>query len=427
MKPAESRILMLTESSFPNDTRVRNEAFALVRAGYKVSVIALRRYKDEKLVDGVNGVVVYRIPEVTLFKKSVGSKSWFGVLLYRLKSAFGYILEYFYFTFACLLLSLYLVTKEGFDAIHLHNPPNMLLVVGAFYRLFGKKMVFDHHDLEPELYLSRYGIEKNFMYKILLLVEKLCLKCANIVIATNESYKNIDIKRGRIKAEKIFVVRNGPELNTFRPMPRDTELENMGKKILLYIGVMGPQDGVDYLLRALSELVYSFGRTDFYCILIGRGDAVEDLKVLRDKLRLQDYVRFTGRIPITGLLRYLSTADICLDPNPSNPLNDSSTWIKVMEYMALGKPIVSFDLKETRYTAQESAVYVTPNNEKEFAEAILSLMDDPDKREQMGEFGRRRVLDKLAWHHVSRNLLLAYESILPMHAKITCMNEPVME
>ena len=417
---------MLTESAFPNDTRVRNEAYALANAGYKVSVIALRRYDYEKPTDTVNGVNVYRIPEVTLLKKTESSKSWFQIQLYRIRSAVGYIFEYFYFTFACFLLSLYLAIKGRFHTIHIHNPPNTLFVLGAFYRLFGKKFVFDHHDLEPELYLSRYGIETSFIYEVLLLEEKLCLKFANMVIATNESYKEIEIKRGNLKPGKIFVVRNGPDLQTFRPVDGDKELQNMGKKILVYIGVMGPQDGVDYLLRSLRELVYSMGRSDFYCVIIGRGDAVEDLKVLRHKLQLQDYVRFTGRIPLADLLRYLSTAHICLDPNPSNPMNDHSTWIKDMEYMAFGKPIVSFDLKETRYTAQEAAIYVAPNDEKEFASAIVSLMDDAAKRAKMGAFGRRRVLDKLAWHHVSKNLLLAYESILPKPAKELCSDESVM-
>jgi D-aspartate ligase len=419
----ESRILMLTESAFPNDTRVRNEAYALVNAGYKVSVIALRRYDYEKPKETVNGVNVYRIPEVALFKKSESRKSWFRTQLYRIKSALGYIFEYVYFTIACFLVSLYLAIKEKFDVVHLHNPPNTLLVIGVFYRLFGKKFVFDHHDLEPELYLSRYGIETSLIYKVLLLEERLCLKSANIVIATNESYKEIEIKRGNLKPEKIFVVRNGPDLKTFRPVAGDEELQNMSKKILVYIGVMGPQDGVDHLLRSLSQLVYSMGRTDFYCVIIGRGDAVEDLKALRDELRLQDYVRFTGRIPIEDLMRYLSTADICLDPNPSNPLNDSSTWIKVMEYMAFAKPIVSFDLKETRYSAQKAAIYVTPNDEEEYAKTIARLMDNPDERKKMGAYGQKRVKNKLAWQHVSKNLLLAYETLLPKPSKELCSTE----
>jgi glycosyltransferase involved in cell wall biosynthesis len=427
MKAKKSRILMLTESAFPNDTRVRNEAYALTNAGYNVSVIALRRYDYEKPTEFVNGVNVYRVPEVVLFKKTESSKSWLQIQLYRIKSAVGYIFEYFYFTFACFLVSVYLAIKEGFDAVHLHNPPNTLFIIGLFYRMFGKKFVFDHHDLEPELYLSRYGIETSFIYKVLLLEEKLCLKSANIVIATNESYKEIEIKRGNLKQGKIFVVRNGPDLQTFRPVDSDKELQNMGKKILVYIGVMGPQDGVDHLLRSLGEIVYSMGRTDLYSVIVGRGDAVEDLKVLRDELQLRDYVRFTGRIPIEDLLRYLTTADICLDPNPSNPLNDSSTWIKVMEYMALAKPIVSFDLKETRYSAQEAAIYVPPNDEKEYAKAIVKLMDDPHQRVKMGAFGQKRVKEELAWQHVSKNLLLAYESLLSKPAKELNRNETTMK
>jgi glycosyltransferase involved in cell wall biosynthesis len=427
MKAKKSRILMLTESAFPNDTRVRNEAYALTNAGYNVSVIALRRYDYEKPTEFVNGVNVYRVPEVVLFKKTESSKSWLQIQLYRIKSAVGYIFEYFYFTFACFLVSVYLAIKEGFDAVHLHNPPNTLFIIGLFYRMFGKKFVFDHHDLEPELYLSRYGIETSFIYKVLLLEEKLCLKSANIVIATNESYKEIEIKRGNLKQGKIFVVRNGPDLQTFRPVDSDKELQNMGKKILVYIGVMGPQDGVDHLLRSLGEIVYSMGRTDLYSVIVGRGDAVEDLKVLRDELQLRDYVRFTGRIPIEDLLRYLTSADICLDPNPSNPLNDSSTWIKVMEYMALAKPIVSFDLKETRYSAQEAAIYVPPNDEKEYAKAIVKLMDDPHQRVKMGAFGQKRVKEELAWQHVSKNLLLAYESLLSKPAKELNRNETTMK
>jgi glycosyltransferase involved in cell wall biosynthesis len=416
MKAVRRRILMMTESAFPNDTRVKNEAYTLVNDGYNVSVIALRRYDYEKSTETINGVKVYRVPEVTLFKKTKSNKSWFQFQLSRIKSPVGYIFEYFYFTCACFLVSVYLAIKERFDAVHLHNPPNTLFVIGAFYRLFGKKFVFDHHDLEPELYLSRYGIKTSFIYKVLLLEERLCLKTANMVIATNDSYKEIEIKRGDIKPDKIFVVRNGPDLRTFRLVDGDKELQNMGKKILIYIGVMGRQDGVDYLLRSLREIVYSMGRTDFYCVIIGRGDAVESLMVLRDELQLKDYVRFTGRLSQEDFMPYLSIADIGLDPNPSNALNDSSTCIKLMEYMALSKPIVCFDLKETRYSALEAAIYVTPNDEKEFAKAIVRLMDHPRKRAKMGAFGQKRVKEKLAWQHVSKNLLLAYESLLSKHA-----------
>jgi glycosyltransferase involved in cell wall biosynthesis len=333
MKEYAGRVLMLLENRFPIDPRVRNEAYTLTKAGYKVSVIALCDEK-EKYREDVNGVTVYRVPLVNLFKKSDSSTSRIQIMLNRLKSATGYIFEYFYFTSACLILSPYIAIREGFDVIHIHNPPNTLFLVGLCYRFFGKKFIFDHHDLEPELYLSRYNVKGNFIYRMLLLQEKLCLRFANMVVATNESYKEIDIERGKIEPGKVFVARNGPDLNNMRLMPPDEKLKNTGKSILVYIGVMGPQDGVDYLLRSLRNLVYNLGRTDFYCIIIGGGDAVKNLKILAHELKIEDFVRFTGRIPREDLLRYLSTSDICVDPNPSSPLNDVSTWIKVMEYMA---------------------------------------------------------------------------------------------
>jgi glycosyltransferase involved in cell wall biosynthesis len=411
MKEYAGRILMLLENAFPRDPRVRNEAFTLARAGYKITIIALRKEKNEKRKEKINGVTVYRAPLIDLFKKTTSADIWVRIQLQRVKSALGYVFEYFYFTSVCFFLSLYIAVKDGFDVIQAHNPPNTLFLVGLFYRMFGKKFVFDHHDLAPELYLSRYDIEDGFIYRMLLLEEKLCLRAANMVIATNGSYKEIDVKRAKIRSEKVFIVRNGPDLGRVRLVAPDTSLKRTGKKILVYVGKMGPQDGVDYLLRALRYMVHKLKRTDFFCIIIGPGDVVEDLKILAHELRVEDYVWFTGYIPEADLLRYLSTADICLDPNPSNPLNDSSTWIKVMEYMALGKPIVSFDLKETRFSAQGAALYVPPNDELEYAKTIIKLMDNPSKRAQMGVIGRKRVLDELSWQHVSKNLLLAYDWI----------------
>ena len=265
--------------------------------------------------------------------------------------------------------------------------------------------------LSPELFLSRYNTKGGIIHKILLLEEKLCLRSANLVIATNESYKEIDILRGKKRPEDIFVVRNGPDLNLFKLVEPDQDLKKTGKTILVYIGIMGPQDGVDYLLRSLHILISMFNRKDFYCLIIGPGDSLNDLKNLREELNLKEYCDFTGKIPFSDLLRYLSTADICVDPNPSNPLNDYSTWIKVMEYMSLGKPIVSYNLKETRYSAQGAALYATPNNEREFSQKIIQLIDTPSLREEMGQFGMNRVKNELAWDIVSENLLLAYKKL----------------
>lgn len=400
---------MLVEDYFPADVRVKNEAYTLTMAEYKVTVIALRK-PGEKAKENVNGVSVYRIPKIELFQNKIKKPKGSRIAKYfnNAKLAFGYIFEYVYITLGCFFLSLYISRKEGFDVIHVHNPPDTLFIVGAFYKIFGKQFVFDHHDLSPELYLSRYNVKDGFIYRGLLKVEKICLRTANIVIATNESYKKIEIERGLLNPENVFVVRNGPDLNRIKLTAPDEHLKRLNKKIFGYVGEINPQDGLDYLLRAIKILVSEIGRTDFLCIIIGSGDALEEMKKLAQTLDIEVYLWFTGFIPDEDMLRYLSTADICVDPDPASPLNNVSTWIKIMEYMALAKPIVSFDLAETRYTAQEAAIYVSPNDEKEFAKAIANLMDNPEQRKKMGERGFKRVIQKLAWQHVSKNLISAY-------------------
>jgi glycosyltransferase involved in cell wall biosynthesis len=403
---------MLVENAFPADSRVRNEAFTLVENGFAVSVVALRG-PGEKRREIVGGVTVYRIPRLTLFEKLPETNtSKLKLILNKVRVVVGYVTEYLYFTTGCLLMSCYVAVKEGFDVIHAHNPPDTLFVVGAFHKLFGKKFVFDHHDLSAELFLSRYKKNtESAVTRVLRLFEKASVKLADVAIATNESYRAIDIERNGIDPERVFIVRNGPDLKRVRLYEPDQALKRKASTIFGYVGAMNPQDGVDYLLRALGHLAHDLKRTDFYCVLIGDGDSRQALEALATELGIADRVRFTGFIPDQDLLRYLSTADICLDPNPSSPLNDVSTWIKVMEYMALGKPIVSFDLKETRTSAADAAVYVTPNDEVEFANAIARLMDDPARRRQMGEYGKKRVHTDLGWHVTSQNLVKAYRQL----------------
>jgi glycosyltransferase involved in cell wall biosynthesis len=399
---------MLVENSFPADTRVRNEASTLVENGFRVTVVALRG-RGEQSREVVDGVTVYRIPRLTLFKKLPGpAPSTVAALLNRLRVVVGYFSEYVYFTSACLIVSLYVGLKDGVDVVHAHNPPDTLVVVGAVHKLLGRKFVYDHHDLSPELYRSRYKTPSGLITHVLQVLETLSLKLADVAIATNDSYRAIDIQRSAIDAEKVFVVRNGPDLTRIRLVEPDRSLRSKGKTILGYVGAMNPQDGVDYLLRALRCLVHDLDRKDFYCVIIGDGDSREELSAQAVELGLSDHVFFTGFIPDEDMVRLLSSADICLDPNPSSPLNDVSTWIKVMEYMALGKPVVSFDLKETRISAAEAAVYVTPNDEAAFAGAIMQLMDDPSRRAAMGAHGRSRVASDLSWHVTSQNLLRAY-------------------
>jgi glycosyltransferase involved in cell wall biosynthesis len=411
MKESAGKILMLVENHFPSDVRVRNECEFLRANGYEITVICLRR-DGQKRSEIVGGVRVYRVPRVEFFAKAPSERqSALQRRWIKCKAFFGYVGEYAYFTSCCLLIGGYVAARYGVDVIHAHNPPDTLVLAALPLKFMGKKFVFDHHDLAPELYQSRYGPKGGVVLWGLRWAEKLSLKLADVTIATNESYKDIQIKRGGVHPDKSFVVRNGPNADRMIIAAPSERLRQMGKSILCYIGCLNPQDGVDYLLRALSHLTYDLRRTDYYCVIMGQGDSLANLKAMSRELNLEEYVEFTGFIPDADLLSNLSAADICVDPDPSSPLNDLSTWIKIMEYMAYGKPIVSFDLKETRYSAQDAAVYVKPNDEKEFALAITRLIDDPALRARMGAFGRERVERELQWKCVGRNIGCAYKAL----------------
>lgn len=406
-----TRVLMLVENHYPQDTRVRNEATLLASAGCDVSVICLRK-PGQSAFEIVNGVRAYRLPRIELFKKTPQQNpTLLQRIALKLRSLAGYLVEYVYFTSASFAVSAYLFFRRGFDVIHAHNPPDTLFLVALPFKLFGKKFIFDHHDLCPELYLSRYGAARGITTRVLTFLEWCSLKLANITIATNESYKAVQIQRAGKKAENIYVVRNGPNQRRMKVAAPSPRLKALNKTVLCYIGGLNPQDGVDYLLRALHKVVNDLKRDDFHCVIMDMGDSLEDLRSLARELKLEHLVELPGFVSDEELQANLSAADICLDPDPSSPLNDVSTWIKIMEYMACAKPIVTFDLKETRYSAAGAALYVEPNNELEFARAIVRLMDDPKLREQMGRFGRERVEQQLQWSVVGQNLLKAYGSL----------------
>lgn len=394
-------VLMLLENqTYPQDPRVRREAVSLVGAGYRVAVIAPGR-KGQARHETLEGVAVYRYPA-----PPGGS------------SLPSYLLEYGYAMVAAFFLSLFVFARQGFDIVHAHNPPDTFVLIALFYKFLGKRFIFDHHDLAPEMYYARFGNSGNrLVYRTLLAFEKLSFWLADHVIATNESYKAVALRRGGLEEGCVTVVRNGPELERVRLVEEDKALRQKAPIILGYVGVMGPQDGIDYLLRALRHLAYDLGRRDFFCVLIGRGDARSAMKGLAEALGVADYVWFTGWVTDEELVRYLSTADICVDPDPSNPFNDRCTMIKMTEYMALGKPIVAFDLPEHRYTAQDAALYAPPNDELEFARALAQLMDDPARRRAMGERGRRRIETELAWRYSVPHLLSAYHKVLHASAR----------
>lgn len=408
MKGSVGKVLMFVENAYPDDTRVRNEATTLVGAGYSVTVVALRDGDHQKRLERVGAVQVYRMPRLELFNKvPKAGKRGFARLLSQLRSAVGYVVEYVYFSAACALMSLVVALREGFDVIHAHNPPDTLWAVALPWRLLGKRFVFDHHDLCPELYRSRYG-ESWLWTRALRWMEWCNLKLADVVIATNQSYKTIDSVRGDRRSEEIFVVRNGPNEGWMEMAAPSLRLRGLGKQILVYLGNLNPQDGVDYLLRALGHLVHDLGRSDFHCVIIGKGDSLVELQEMASRLQLCKFVEFTGWISDRTLKEIVAAADICVDPDPSSALNDVSTWIKVMEYMAYGKPIVAFDLKETRFSAQDAAMYVGCNDERAFAQAIATLMDDRERRLEMGRIGRARIHSDLKWSVVGNVLLDAY-------------------
>jgi glycosyltransferase involved in cell wall biosynthesis len=403
---------MWVENHFPQDTRVTNEARLLADAGYKVAVIALRK-QGQAARETWNGIEVYRLPTLELFKKTPSANvNRINLVVAKLKASLGYVVEYCYFTAGCLVVSSYVFVRQGFDVMHAHNPPDTLFLVAVPFKLLGKKFVFDQHDLCPELYRSRYSAAEGVYTRFLRMFEWCSLKLADVTIATNESYKRIQIKRANKNPQDIFVVRNGPNQMRMTPTAPSARLKGMNKSILCYIGSLNPQDGVDYLLRSLRHLMHVLKRPDFYCVIMGTGDSLQDLRDLAGNLQLNGCVELTGFVSDEDLQANLAAADICVDPDPSSPLNDVSTWIKVMEYMASAKPIVSFDLRETRFSARDAAVYVEPNNETGFAEAIAQLMDQPELRKQMGTYGRRRVEDELQWAKVGNNLLIAYGTLL---------------
>ena len=392
---AGNRILMLLENNpYPGDVRVRREARTLVAAGCQVTVISPKP-RGRPWHEVVDGVRTYRYPM---------PRAGDGLV--------GYLWEYGFSLSMTCVLTFYVFVRRGFDVIHAHNPPDLFVLIAMFYKLFGKRFVFDHHDLSPEMYRARFESGGNrLMFNILVWFEKLTFALADHVIATNESYKRVEMERGKVPEERITIVRNGPDLNRLNPVDPDPELREKAECIIGFVGVMGHQDGLDYLLRSLRHLIHDIGRSDFHCVIIGDGAERKRLLRLASELKLDERVWFTGHISDEDMIRYLCTTDICVDPDPSNEFNDRSTMVKMTEYMALGRPIVAYNLPEHRVTAQEAAVYARANDELDFARQIDALMKDPDRRRQMGQFGRKRVEAELAWAVQEQHLLKAYDKL----------------
>jgi glycosyltransferase involved in cell wall biosynthesis len=303
--------------------------------------------------------------------------------------------------------------RHGFDIIHAANPPDIFFLVGLFYRFFGKKFIFDLHDLSPEMFKVKFGGRMKVLHKLLLLLERCSIRTAHLVITTNLSQKRFAIERGGCHAKRVLVVRNGPDLRRIRLVPPEPALKQGRRYLLVYVGAMEIQDGIEYALYAMHDLVHKRGRKDVALVLMGDGGHAPALRALAHQLGLDEYVTFLGWTLIEDIVRYLSVADVALSPDPQNGFNEYCTMIKTMEYMAMGIPAVAFDLAETRFSAQEAALYATPNQVEDFTDKIEILLADEALRASMGRLGRTRVEETLNWEHNRQQLLLAYQKLFP--------------
>ena len=394
-QPRPRRVLIIVENlPVPFDRRVWHEATTLIAHGYEVSVICPKAMGYQASHEVIDGIHVFRHP-----------------LPLEARGAMAYFVEYSAALFWEFVLAWRVLVRRGFDAIHACNPPDTIFLVAGFFKIFlGKKFLFDHHDLNPELYEAKFG-RRDIFHRLLLIFERWTFRTADVSIATNHSYRQVAIERGGMAPGRVFIVRSGPQLERMKILPPVEALKHGRRYMVGYVGVMGQQEGIRYLIEATRYIVYEMERTDVHFGLVGSGPELEELKRLTEELDVADFITFAGRVPDQELLEILNTADVCVNPDEYNAMNDKSTMNKVMEYMALGKPIVQFDMTESRISAQEASIYAKPNDSIDLAEKIVELLDDPDRRERMGKFGRDRVVNELAWRHEVPKLHAAYEKL----------------
>ena len=388
------RVLIIVENlPCPFDRRVWQEARTLTAAGYVVSIICPKAPGYEKSFEHIDGIDIHRHRLPTEAD---------GVLGYALEYSVALAMEFW--------LSLRVLFGRGFDVIHACNPPDLFFLIGGFFRLFGKKFVFDHHDINPELYEAKFG-KRGLGRKLLVALERMSFNTADMVISTNESYRSIAIERGGKNPKDVHVVRSGPDLSRMKIVPAKPALKHGRKYLVGYVGVMGKQEGIDLLLQAVQLIVKHLGRTDIHFGLVGGGTELPAMRELAKQLGVAEYVTFTGRAPDSELLEMLNTADICVNPDRANDMNDRSTMNKIMEYMALGKPVVQFDLTEGRVSAGDASWYARPNDVADLAQKMVALLNDENQRIHMGAIGRERVERELSWQHEAPRLLEAYEHL----------------
>lgn len=390
-------ILIIVENlPLPFDRRVWQEANTLKDAGADVSIICPRTEQYPKKYEELNGIYIYRHP-----------------LNIEASGALGYLIEYSTALFWEVWLSWKIFFRKRFHVIQGCNPPDLIFLVALPFKLFGVKYVFDHHDINPELYEAKFN-KKNFFYRLMVLFEKLTFKTADYSIATNDSYREIAINRGKMDRNKVVVVRSGPKLDRLKIQPPNNTYKKGKKYLIGYLGVIGEQEGIDLLLEAFKML--STKRDDVQLAIVGGGTSLDALKVLSHKMGLEDVVDFYGRVSDELMVDILNTADICVNPDKPTVMNNLSTMNKIMEYMALKKPIVQFDLKEGRFSAQDASLYAI--NVNDFSEKINFLLENEGIQKQMGRFGYERVITELSWEHESGKLIRFYNTVLNNQAHI---------
>lgn len=387
------KVLIIVENlPVPFDRRVWQEARALRDAGAQICIICPMMGEHTKSYEHLEDIHIYRHP-----------------LPVEAKRAMAYFVEYGLAIFWQTVLAWKILFKHGFDTIHGCNPPDLVFLIAWQFKLLGKRYIFDHHDINPEFFESKFE-RRGVFWRLLKLFEWLNFKSAKVVISTNKSYRKIAIERGGKNPDSVFVVRSGPDLSRVKKVPENNELRNGHKFLIGYVGVMSESEGIDLLLESIRLLVIERARTDIQFTLVGGGTNLEHLSNLSVEMGLENYVTFTGRAPDHLLFEVLSTADVCVNPDRVNEMNDKSTMNKILEYMAMSKPIVQYDVTEGRYSAEGSSLYAKPNDVVDFADKIEQLLDDPAARKKMGEIGRKRIEKELAWSHEVPNLISAYQA-----------------
>jgi len=385
-------ILIIVENlPVPFDRRVWQEANTLKEAGAEVSIICPKMKGYNKSFESINGIDIFRHP-----------------LPLEASGALGYLLEYSVALFWEFVLSLKIFFKKRFQVIQGCNPPDLIFVIALFYKLFGVKYVFDHHDINPELYIAKYN-RKGIYYRLMLLVERLTFATANYSIATNESYREIAMRRGKMPLEKVHVVRSGPKLERLTLGEGNISYKKGRQFLVGYVGVIGEQEGLDLLLESAKYITEK--RKDVQFAIIGDGTELAKIKATTAQMGLEDFVDFYGRVDDKKMVEILNTADVCVNPDKPTEMNNLSTMNKIMEYMALKKPIVQFNLKEGRLSAQEASLYAENTSTEDFANKIMWLLDHEDARTKMGNFAYDRIINNLSWKHESDKLINLYNII----------------